>query len=149
MHIPPGVTVKREVWKGSTFQADRKVLPLWKNLIDEHRRLHRELTEDEKNLETETGKIVLKERPHRMPIEGETVFWGVQGIFQCAADVAKVRKWLRKEGIPVDPIFFDKHYNYRQEHEVPLPVVDQLPAFYPDGGDPLASSSEEEDENHL
>lgn len=55
LHIPPGVVVQSEVWKGSTFEVDRKILPLWKKLIGEHRRFHRELPDVHEKLEAESS----------------------------------------------------------------------------------------------
>lgn len=67
--LPDGFIIRREVWRGYTFQVGRCQLPACKLLIDEHRQFHRELTIEEKSYEKEHGEVVLREAPLHKPLE--------------------------------------------------------------------------------
>lgn len=119
--MPAGVVIRHEVWKGSTFQTSRKYMNGWKKLIDDHRRFNRELTAEEAHYEMSFGHIVLMKPPFRSAIEGKIARWGRD-----------------QRNVPSE---------YGKSAQNEEDVVARLPRAYPEVVDPLASESEEEEDD--
>lgn len=74
--LPLDILVKLDMWKGSSFQFHSFELSEWKQLVDEHHRFNRQMTDAENTHELQYGEILLMEEPLNVPIEGENYLWG-------------------------------------------------------------------------